>query len=368
MMDENDPRVKKLQELAWSLQSCSNKPGGKLPEDYKRECYRATSRAIGLCQSAVYTEESDFLQRAAKLTKELEAKKAECQGVEESVKQKLAGQCLRSAGTGGYTVGKREDSYFLPPPKKVDPMAEFAEGTRPQSTPAQEAARLGAGAQLSAADVAARCRDEPEALSLCGLGLRDCDIDALCFGLREAGAGLTALNLSHNAIGDTGVQRLATELARGSCPQLAEMWLGGNAFGALGMEVLGAGLGALRRGLTVRTEDLSAAEAGAAGDELVAEARRPPPVLPVAPQAAAIATAPAATAAPAVAPAPAAAPAATEAPAASPRGASTSTTPSTAAPTTSALTFAVPTAEASARAVSTAAASAATEFGMDEMD
>eukprot|EP00439_Symbiodinium_sp_Y106_P035120 s2647_g4.t1 len=51
---ENDPRVKKLQEIAWGLQSVTNRPGNRLPEDAKRAAYRVTSRAIALCTNAEY--------------------------------------------------------------------------------------------------------------------------------------------------------------------------------------------------------------------------------------------------------------------------------------------------------------------------
>merc|ERR1712061_713919 len=108
-MEESDPRVRQLQDLAWSLQTMTNKPGCKLPEDYKRNVYRVTSRAIALCTNAPYTEEEDFLKRAAAFKKEIEEKKIEVQRVEEGEIKKLEGKCFRVAagGGGGYTVANR---------------------------------------------------------------------------------------------------------------------------------------------------------------------------------------------------------------------------------------------------------------------
>jgi len=108
-MEDGDPRIKQLQDLAWSLQSLTNKPGGRLPEAYKRECYQMASRAISLCSSAAYVEESDFVVRAAAFTKEIEAKKLEAKAVEEAEKQERSGKCLRPAPGGGgtYVVAPR---------------------------------------------------------------------------------------------------------------------------------------------------------------------------------------------------------------------------------------------------------------------
>ncbi|CAE7521352.1 unnamed protein product [Symbiodinium necroappetens] len=104
---ENDPRVKKLQEIAWGLQSVTNRPGNRLPEDAKRAAYRVTSRAIALCTNAEYVEVDDFVKRAAALTKEIEDKKKELQELEEAIKADLSGKCYRATGDGGYTIGPR---------------------------------------------------------------------------------------------------------------------------------------------------------------------------------------------------------------------------------------------------------------------
>ncbi|CAJ1360444.1 unnamed protein product [Effrenium voratum] len=107
MIGENDPRVKKLQEKAWGLQSVTNRPGNRLPEDAKRQAYRLTTRAISLCTNAEYVEVDDFLKRAAVLHKEIEDKKKELQELEESIKTDLSGKCFRATGNGGYVVGAR---------------------------------------------------------------------------------------------------------------------------------------------------------------------------------------------------------------------------------------------------------------------
>ncbi|CAE7752427.1 unnamed protein product [Symbiodinium sp. CCMP2456] len=101
---ENDPRVKKLQEIAWGLQSVTNRPGNRLPEDAKRAAYRVTSRAIALCTNAEYVEVDDFVKRAAALTKEIEDKKKELQELEEAIKADLSGKCYRATGDGGIPV------------------------------------------------------------------------------------------------------------------------------------------------------------------------------------------------------------------------------------------------------------------------
>lgn len=212
-----------------------------------------------MCSNASYTEQNDFVERAEAFTEELTKKKAEATKVEEAEKEKLANRCLRANGGGGYGVGKREDSYFLPPPDK----APVLDRDSPFDAPSQEnrmpesngASRVGAGALLSAAEVAARCADDPEALFLCDLALRDSDMDAVCEGLRRGGSRLTALDLSHNALGDKGMQRIASELARKTCPQLRELWVGGNNFSELGAKALTEGLTAIRRDLAVHLDD-----------------------------------------------------------------------------------------------------------------
>merc|ERR1719217_1809265 len=106
-----EDRVKKLQDLAWSLQTVTSKPGGKLPEDYKKECYRLSSSAISLCSNSAYMEESDFLERADDFTMKIEAKKKEAARKEEEIKESYQGRCLVKNSQGAYTIGKRTDSY-----------------------------------------------------------------------------------------------------------------------------------------------------------------------------------------------------------------------------------------------------------------
>ncbi|CAK8992027.1 unnamed protein product [Durusdinium trenchii] len=107
MIGENDPRVKKLQELAWSLQTVTNRPANRLPEDAKRAAYRVTSRALALCNNAEYVEVEDFVKRAKVLSKEIEDKKKEMQEIEEAIKTDLSGKCFRSTGGGGYVIAPR---------------------------------------------------------------------------------------------------------------------------------------------------------------------------------------------------------------------------------------------------------------------
>jgi len=242
MMQEDDPRVKELQNLAWSLQTLSNKPGGRLPEPHKRAAYRVVSRALSICTDAVYTEEADFVQRAAAATKEIEAKKVELQEAEEAENKKLAGKCYRASSGGGYVVGEKTG----PPAAREDTPAD-AHGTLATS------AGSGARAALPASDVASRCADDPQVLHLSGCGITDDDLDALCEGLRSAGSSLTLLDLSSNVLADAGIQRFVGALAAGMCPKLQELRLGGNAFGPLGLQMLTGGLCALRRSLVVRT-------------------------------------------------------------------------------------------------------------------
>merc|ERR1719343_1767933 len=96
MIDPEDPRVKELQQLAWGLQTLSNKPGNRLPEPYRRECYKLASRAISLCSDIAYTEEQDFVERSEIFLKQINAKKIEAQEVEEAEKAKLVGKCYRA--------------------------------------------------------------------------------------------------------------------------------------------------------------------------------------------------------------------------------------------------------------------------------
>mmetsp|Transcript_32008 Transcript_32008/g.75032 ORF Transcript_32008/g.75032 Transcript_32008/m.75032 type:complete len:393 (+) Transcript_32008:55-1233(+) len=240
-LQEEDSRVKKLQELAWSLQSLTSKPGGKLPEAFKKECSRLSTDAVQLCTDASYMEEADFLDRAATFTRKIEAKKLEAADVEDREKDKLTGKCFRPAGDGGYQVGSRASEN----PKGVESQGPLAT-TAPASSNALPT--------LTVASVVAECADDPEALWLSDRGLRDSDLAALCQGLRQAGSNLTCLDLSHNQIADAGVQKLVGALAAGTCPKLEELWIGANTFGDLGTEMLTNGLLKLRRDLKVHAE------------------------------------------------------------------------------------------------------------------
>eukprot|EP00913_Durusdinium_trenchii_P029772 g27899.t1 len=149
MIGENDPRVKKLQELAWSLQTVTNRPANRLPEDRdaKRAAYRVTSRALALCNNAEYAnapaangwtmaelspfadraarslhevEVEDFVKRAKVLSKEIEDKKKEMQEIEEAIKTDLSGKCFRSTAArltmaaGGSGDGVTFETDVLP--------------------------------------------------------------------------------------------------------------------------------------------------------------------------------------------------------------------------------------------------------------
>jgi len=250
MMDPEDKRVKDLQSLAWSLQSLTNKPGGRFPEQFKSECYKLASKAISLCSDVAYTEESDFVERSIKFVTLIEAKKIEVAEVEEAEKQKLVGKCYRASPGGNYTVGKITDR----------PNASLANTDSADSGRALSSTAGGARA-LTASEVAARLSDDPEALYLCDLGLGDGDVETLCQGLKQAGAGLTSLDVSHNHLADTGVQRLVSALAAGACPKLKELHIGFNTFGELGSQMLTGGLAALRRNLVVHLDGDGAARA-----------------------------------------------------------------------------------------------------------
>mmetsp|Transcript_56619 Transcript_56619/g.132867 ORF Transcript_56619/g.132867 Transcript_56619/m.132867 type:complete len:376 (+) Transcript_56619:59-1186(+) len=235
---EEDSRVKKLQELAWSLQSLTSKPGGKLPEVFKKECGRLASDAVQLCTDAGYMDEADFFERAAVYTKKIEAKKVEAATVEEREKDKLADRCFRRGQDGMYLVGNREQLSVSTP---SGPLTMTSSST-------------GGASKLSASTIAAECLDDPEALWLSDRDIRDSDVDALCQGLRQAGSGLTSLDLSHNQLADAGVQKLVGALAAGTCPKLKELWIGANQFGDLGFEMLTNGLVKLRKDLKVHAE------------------------------------------------------------------------------------------------------------------
>jgi len=260
MMDEGDPRVKSLQDLAWGLQSMGNKPGCKIPEACKKESYKLASKAISLCSNAGYLEEADFLERSKAFTKKIEAKKIELQEIEEVEKQKLTGKCYRAAGGGNYEVSSLAGpGGALSNGGDIDPNA-------PLPTTAGEMSAQ----SLTVSEIIARCNDDPEALWLSNVGLKDSGLDAVCDGLRRGGSKLTSIDLSHNHIADAGIQRLVTALASGACPHLQELWLGGNEFGALGSQILKAGLGALRKNLSVHIEE-SASDSGVTAEAAPAE-------------------------------------------------------------------------------------------------
>lgn len=291
LMDEQDPRVKQLQDAAWRLNTLTSKPGAKdlIPEDFKRQLWKVSSRASALCANAAYTEADDFVERAAVLRKEIADKEQELKEVEALETQKRTGNCLKPTGLGTYEVTKKLDPSSRRAPSEAIRWTESA-GTTDRGA--------GAGA-LTASEVAERCAEDPEALFLCGIGLRDGDMDALCSGLGRAGKDLTSLDLSHNSIADAGVQRLATGFARGLCPQLSELWMAGNPFGELGSQMLKGGLCAMRKGLVVHidTQDSGGAVLERPTDSPAAPPAPPAPAElaaePVAGEADAPATAPA---------------------------------------------------------------------------
>mmetsp|Transcript_160742 Transcript_160742/g.308705 ORF Transcript_160742/g.308705 Transcript_160742/m.308705 type:complete len:501 (-) Transcript_160742:13-1515(-) len=245
MMQEDDERIKKLQEKAWGLQTCSNKPGKPLPDAFKRECYRVASRALSLCADAVYMDENDWLKRTKGLSEEIEAQKLKVKEVEDAELQKRVGKCYRATTGGGYAVGNVTAKATKDAAKAIDNTV---------SADALSTTASVTSASLTAAEIVARCGEDPEMLWLVNRDLGDANMEAICEGLRRGGAQLTALDLSHNSLADVGVQRLVTALASGACPKLKELWIGGNSFGELGRQMLVSGLGALRRGLLVHAD------------------------------------------------------------------------------------------------------------------
>ena len=104
MMDEDDPRVKRLQELACGLQTLANKLGAKLPEAYKEQCCLVTGRAHALCTNASYTSQADFIERAAVFAEEINKATVELTGVEEAEQHKAVIGCVHSSLANGYSV------------------------------------------------------------------------------------------------------------------------------------------------------------------------------------------------------------------------------------------------------------------------
>lgn len=173
-------------------------------------------------------------------------RKAELEQEEAAKVKEIQGKCYVPSGGGStYTVGFIKDL-----PKEATKAAAVERSTWSTAT----ASSSGAGPGLTAEDVVRWCTEDPTVLHLCNRGLGDADMEPLCRGLQAGGAETTSLDLSSNAIADTGVQRLVTALASKACPQLAELRLGGNSFGPLGRQMLQAGLGALRKGLVVHLE------------------------------------------------------------------------------------------------------------------
>jgi hypothetical protein len=242
MIAPDDPRVEHLQKEAWGLQSLTSKPGSRLPEDFKRDVYRLGSRAVALCTDIAYTEEKDFEERSKLFLEQIAAKKKECEKVEEAEKEKLVGKCFRIESGGNYTVKKVTDRS-----KQVQEDTVLNAGRSLTST-------AGGARALTASEVAARCAEDPGDLSLCGMGLGDSDMEPICKGLKQAGAALTTLDLSHNLLADVGIQKLVSALASGTCPKLQELHVSHNSFGDLGAQMLQGGLAKLRRGLVVHVD------------------------------------------------------------------------------------------------------------------
>lgn len=267
MMNDGDPRVKKLQEDAWSLQNMSVKPGNVIPEDAKKSAYRLTSRVIALCTNAEYVEEEDFLERAAAFKKDIVAKRKELEQLEESIKQDKSGKCYRVKSDGGYEIGQRgtgssfeemSGGYF----NTTDEV--YGHAGQPQSA-------------LSAKEVMDRCAEDPECLWLGGAGIRDRDVEALLEGLRKSGSQLTSLDLSDNQMADKGIQKLVTGFAGGLCPKLQELWVTGNPFTQLGHQMLTSGLGNLRKDLNIQMSQPNVPNRGEGTSEVAEPKERQAP-------------------------------------------------------------------------------------------
>eukprot|EP00933_Yihiella_yeosuensis_P034060 TRINITY_DN2760_c0_g1_i2.p1 TRINITY_DN2760_c0_g1~~TRINITY_DN2760_c0_g1_i2.p1 ORF type:complete len:384 (-),score=100.37 TRINITY_DN2760_c0_g1_i2:227-1378(-) len=255
MMQDGDPRVKKLMEAAWSLQTLTNKPGNRFPDAAKRAAYKVSSKVISVCQNCEYTEESDFLGRSVGYYKEIEDKRAELNAMEEGIKNDLATKCFRKTESG-YAVGKRSQCESVPLIQDADDFGPLSSTFGSSEKPV-----------LTAKEMAARCEEDPEVLWLGNVGMTDSDVATLCDCLKKKGGDMTSIDLSHNQLADAGIQKLVSGLASGLCPKLEELWLNGNAFGELGENMLKSGLGALRKNLKVHTkaEDDSGGEARPSG-------------------------------------------------------------------------------------------------------
>jgi hypothetical protein len=237
-MRDDDPRVKELRDLAYRLSNVCNKPGSRVPPDVQRKGRNLSSKVQGYCSDVEYIAEADFVERKAQFEKLLNAEVAKVKKAEEEATEDSKSKCYRGLGGGSYEVAYLTKSG----------------GTAIENAPLNTSTSKRAQA-LTAEEVAARCRDDPEALFLCDVGIGDTDIDALCKGLKTAGKTLTTLDISNNQIADAGVQTLVTAFATGMCPQLTELYIGCNTFGEQGLTMLNGGLGVLRKGLAIHAED-----------------------------------------------------------------------------------------------------------------
>lgn len=231
--------VKKLQELAWGLQTRANKPGGRLPDEYRHEVHRVASRALAICTDAEYIEEADFLEQAAIAEQEIEAKKAELAEVEAAQEKEFSAKCYRPTSGGSYAVSKKSDST------QVDNTFYTVASSSTMTCKPQMKT-------VSSNNLAAELAKSTEVLQLSGTGLGDADIEGLCEKLHASGLKLKKLDLSCNNITDTGVQCLVAALASKACPELLELRLHGNAFSTLGTNMLTSGLAVLRPRLAMQ--------------------------------------------------------------------------------------------------------------------
>lgn len=86
------------------------------------------------------------------------------------------------------------------------------------------------------------------------VSMTDEDLKKLCEHLK-GNEDITELDISHNKINDIGVQALVASLAGGAAPNLKELRIHSNEFGALGTTMLSQGLKVLRKKLTVVYEE-----------------------------------------------------------------------------------------------------------------
>jgi hypothetical protein len=227
--------AEKLRTQAWGLNTKCSKPGGVLPEKVKKEAHNLSSKVIGFCEDAKYTDPADWELRAAKFRVLVKEKAEEMDRIEKEIKE-------ASAANPKVAAWDEKEGKYVVAEKRP---AGWSQDTG-SSAELKTSVGDGSGLEAARARIGLESLEEvSDSVDLSGLRLTDSDLPPL---LEEISTSVTSIDLSRNEIQDAGLQTLITACV--TRPALKELRLAGNSFGEMGLVML-KGLASLRADLHV---------------------------------------------------------------------------------------------------------------------